>query len=54
MIIASFREDEITFDDFAFYDSALYKSFSRLLADALSTEYNAEEFLDVYNLGFEV
>ena len=48
------RENEITFDDFAFYDSAMYKSFSQLLVDAMSNECGNEEFLDRYNLCFEV
>lgn len=48
------KEKEITFDDFAFYDSAMYKSFCRLLADSLSDEFTNESFLELYNFFFEV
>jgi len=48
------KENEISFDDFAFYDSSMYKSFSQLLVDAMSNECGNDEFIDRYNLCFEV
>lgn len=48
------RDDEIVFDDLAFFDSALYQSFSDLLMDAFSSKYTDEEFMDVYCFCFEI
>lgn len=54
MFLSVNRDDEIVFDDLAFFDSALYQSFSDLLMDAFSSKYTDEEFMDVYCFCFEV
>lgn len=42
------------FDDLAFFDSALYASFSQLIIDAFFSNYSEEEFMDLYDICFEV
>ena len=49
-----YREEELSFDDLAFFDSALYTSFAQLLTDAFYSNYSSQEFTDLYDMYFEV
>ncbi|XP_047133859.1 uncharacterized protein LOC100207024 isoform X1 [Hydra vulgaris] len=48
------REEEIKFDDLAFFDSLLYDSFSHMINDAFSSSCSEEEFEACYCCYFQI